>query len=77
MPRTVQARPDPTDPGAWKIAYTVTEAAAAVGVSRKTLLASVRAGTLDHRWLTAQKLLIPRDALLAWIESLPDERPVK
>lgn len=77
MPRTGYTRPDPApaDPGAWKLAYTVAEAAAAAGVGTKTIYAAIRSGDLDHRWLTAQKLLIPRAGLLAWIETLPLDRP--
>lgn len=75
MPRTARTRPETPDAGAWKLFYSVTEAAAATGVSRETLLAAVRSGDLDHRWLSAQKILIRRDALLAWFEALPQDRP--
>ena len=75
MPRTDRTRPETLDPGAWKIAYTVTEAAAALGVSQRTVWAATHDGRLAHRWLTARKMLIPRTALLAWFETLPEDRP--
>ena len=76
MSRTGYTRaPEPErDPGAWKISYTVAQAAEALGVGTTTIYEAIRAGDLEHRWLGA-KLLIPRTALLAWLDTLPQDSP--
>jgi excisionase family DNA binding protein len=73
MPRTGFTRATEPDPEPWKVAYSVPEAAAALGVGTTTIYQAVRSGALDHRWLGA-KLLIPRVALVAWLDALPQEQ---
>lgn len=57
-----------------KLGYTYEEAAAAVGVSVRTIRALVAKGDLPVKYPTS-KPVIPELDLEAWFESLPSERP--
>ena len=58
-----------------KVAYRLNAAAAAAGVSRKTLLRAIQSGRLDAKKLgdgPRAGYLIKADALQKWIDSLSD-----
>jgi excisionase family DNA binding protein len=52
------------------IAYSPAQAAALVGVSRRSVDTSIQHGNLVARKM-GQRVLISRDSLLSWINSLP------
>jgi len=57
-----------------QLAYTVTEAAAAVGLSSDEIRRAVYAEELPAKQ-RGRRILISRDRLLTWFESLPDYEP--
>jgi excisionase family DNA binding protein len=64
MFKTQATRPaDPEDCGSAPLAYSVTEAAQAVGLSRTTLYDLMRSGTLPSRKVAGRRLLLRRDLL--------------
>ena len=50
------------------------DAAAYLGVSEKTVDRAIKAGDLPVKFV-GRKPLVPFPALVAWFESLPDEKP--
>lgn len=48
------------------------DAARILGVSRSTIYELCRQGRLPHIRLTAHRLIIPRDALMAWLSNCGD-----
>lgn len=56
------------------VSYSLDGAAAATGLSRASLQRAINRGDLVARYY-GTKPLLQRDELLAWIESLPSERP--
>jgi excisionase family DNA binding protein len=57
----------------WKLAYTITEAAEACGVSHDVIRRAIAKGSIVARYPTARPV-IPVDELRDWIESAPTER---
>jgi excisionase family DNA binding protein len=55
------------------LAYTLTDAAAAVGLSERTLRDAIGEGSLTAHYSGRKPLIRPAD-LEAWLESLPTER---
>lgn len=55
------------------IAYTVADAAEAVGVSPDVIRRAIRAGAIEVRYPTARPV-IPADSLREWFRGLPTER---
>ena len=56
-----------------KLAYTYDQAAAAVGVSARTLRELVARGDLAVKYVGSKPLILASD-LEAWLEALPSER---
>lgn len=56
-----------------RLAYTITEAAAAVGLSDDVIRAALRRGELTPAYLTGSKPVIEADELKRWIKSAPTE----
>lgn len=56
------------------LAYTLTEAAQAAGVSKRTLQRALAAGDLTARYPTRRPVVLAED-LRAWLESTPSEPP--
>jgi len=77
-PRPTEVAPPPPSPPsppprelpAEKLAYTVKEAAIALGLGKTTLYAAMKAGAFKVVKL-GNRTLIPSDGLRAWFESLP------
>ena len=55
------------------LAYTVADAAKAVGMSGEYLRREIKAGRLGCRY-AGRSVLIPKDELKAWLDALPSER---
>lgn len=58
------------------ISYSAHGAAAATGLSASFIREAHRDGDLAGKWANT-KLIIKRDALEAWVDSLPDEKPTR
>lgn len=56
-----------------RLAYTIPEAAAAVGLSERTIRDAIRRGDIAPRYL-GSKPIIPAEELHDWLLSLPTER---
>lgn len=56
------------------IAYALTDAAAAVGLSERTVRDAIRRGDLAVRY-AGRKVLIRADDLDAWVDAMPSDRP--
>lgn len=64
-----------TAPAAEQIAYTLDDAAAAVGLSARTLRRAINDSELVAYYVTKARLpRIRRDDLIAWVESHPTDR---
>lgn len=57
-----------------QISYSAPGAAEATGVSESLIREAVRDGDLEGRYART-KLIIEHDALTAWVQSLPTEKP--
>lgn len=55
------------------LAYTPTDAAAAVGMSVVVIRREIKAGRLGCRY-AGRSVLIPADELKSWLDALPSER---
>lgn len=58
------------------IAYSAQGAAVATGLSPSFIREAHRDGDLPGKWANS-KLIIKRDVLEAWVDSLPDEKPTR
>jgi predicted transcriptional regulator len=56
------------------LAYSVKDAAEAVGISASLLEQLIARGDLHPRWVKSKRI-IPATELIAWLESLPYDRP--
>jgi hypothetical protein len=56
------------------IAYTILEAAQAVGYSDWVIKKAIAAGDITPRYANS-KPIIPHTELVAWVESLPVDKP--
>lgn len=56
------------------LAYTPKEAAAVTGVAYTRLRAAIEAGEVEVRYPSPKRQVITRDALVAWLQSMPTER---
>ena len=52
------------------LAYTIEDAARAVGVSSDTIRGAIRTGDLAVRYV-GRKRIVPADELAAWVDALP------
>ncbi|MGD9816385.1 MAG: helix-turn-helix domain-containing protein [Hyphomonadaceae bacterium] len=69
----VMPPPPPPEVPAEKLAFTLKEAATALGVSKSTLYKALADGKLSAIKL-GNRTLIPAEALKAWIASMPTRR---
>lgn len=63
-----------SEPHRGRLAYTLSEAAEATGLSEKTLTRAIKAGDLAAgRTSEAGRYTITRDALTAWLTATPND----
>lgn len=56
------------------LAYAPKEAAAATGVAYTRIREAIASGEIEVRYPSANRAVITRDALAAWLNSLPTEK---
>lgn len=59
-----------------RVAYSVPEAARAVGCSVDVIRAAINSGQLTPRYITRAKRVIPASELTRWVDESPADKPV-